>query len=409
MIRASRKQGFVAVLLTAAVSLAVPAAVSGEVVVVGTGNPAADVAAVQAAVDAGGVVKLSGTFSFDVPPVDDRTVLVTTGVVVDGIPDSQGNLPVITGGVKPFQVVAPGHAVAFRGLRFVGAGLTVIEVRAADGVVIEYCRMEDVEPLFASAIGANLAIGVVLGFFAAGQVVGDVSIAQNYFDIGGTPADRSEAIAAIAVGRADRPVRLSVRDNVVRNTVAHGIDIRNIVGQAAIERNDVRTGAVGGQMVPFGDRFVDGIRILGGGSYLVAHNLVEVGYENAAGIRLQGGPTAPIAGAVVFANDVRVLASDGAVFGDESAGIEVRRAAANNTILANRIRGRARAAMALLSEPSGAPRDTTFTGNNAAEFGSTLADLYIGPGVINTTVVGGHGSLLDQGIDTVVKGGYVTP
>ena len=409
MMRVSHQQSVVALFLTTVVSVAAHATVSAQVVVVGTGNPTTDVAAVQAAVDAGGVVKLQGTFSFDVPPVDERTVLVTTGVVVEGIPDPHGNMPVITGGLKPFQVIAPGHSVAFRGLRFVGAGLTVIEVRSADGVAIEYCRIEDVEPLFASAIGTNLAIGVTLGFFTVGQVVGDISIAQNYFDIGGTAADRSEAIVAIAVGRADRPVGLRVLDNVVRNTVAHGIDIRNIVGQAAIERNDVSTGPVGGQTVPFGDRFVDGIRILGAGSYLVAHNRVEVGYENAAGIRLQGGPTAPIAGAVVFANDVSMVSSDGALFGGESAGIEVRRAAANNMILANRIRGRAQAAMALVAEPSGAPRDTTFTGNNVSTFAATLADVYVGQGVTNTTVIGGHGSLLDQGTGTVVKGGYIVP
>jgi hypothetical protein len=382
---------------------------SWDNLVIGTGNPAVDVAAVQAAVDAGGVVKLQGTFSFDVPPLDERTILVTTGVVVEGIPDSDGNLPVITGGVKPFQVNAPGQPVAFRALRFVGARLTGIEVRAAEGVVIEYCRIEQVEPVFASAIGANLAIGVVLGFFITGEVVGDISIAHNHFAIGGTTSDRTEAIAAIGVGRADHPARLSVTDNVVTDTVAHGIDIRNIVGHAAIERNTVITGSIGGQGVPFGDRFVDGIRVLGAGSYLVAHNLVRVGYENAAGIRLQGGPTAPVADAIVFGNDITMDAPDAAVFGSESAGIEIRRAAIGSRVLSNRIRGRAQAAIALIAEPLGAPRDSTFRGNTHASFGASLADLYITPGVIDTTVIGGQGTVLDQGAGTVLKGGYVTP
>jgi hypothetical protein len=382
---------------------------SADALVIGTGNPVVDVAAVQAAVDAGGVVTLQGTFSFDVPPVDDRTILVTTGVVVEGIPDANGNMPVITGGVKPFQVNAPGQPVRFRALRFVGAKLTVIEVRAAEDVAVEYCRFEQVEPLFASAIGANLAIGVVLGFFTAGQVVGDISIAHNHFAIGGTASDRTEAIAAIGVGRADTPVRLTVADNVVTNTVAHGIDIRNIVGQASIERNDVSTGAIGGQMVPFGDRFVDGIRVLGSGSYLVAHNRVRVGYENAAGIRLQGGPTAPVAQAIVFGNDITMDSPDPAVFGSESTGIELRRAAAGNTLLSNRIRGHAQAAIALIAEPAGAPRDTTVSGNNYASFAASLADLYIAPGVIETTVIGGQGTVLDQGAGTVLKGSYVTP
>jgi hypothetical protein len=404
-----RISGAVGVVVLNVVLSSAPKAASADISVIGTGNPAVDVAAVQAAVDAGGVVKLQGRFSFDVPPVDDRTILVTTGVVVEGIPDADGNMPVITGGVKPFQVNAPGQPVAFRALRFVGAKLTVIEVRAADDVVIEHCRIEGVEPLFASAIGANLAIGVVLGFFTTGQVVGDISIGDNYFDIGGTASDRTEAIAAIAVGRADRPAKLVVTENTVRNTVAHGIDIRNIVGRAAIERNDVSTGEAGGQMVPFGDRFVDGIRVLGAGSYLVAHNQIRVGYENAAGIRLQGGPTAPVADAIVFGNDVTMDVPDSATFGSESAGIEVRRSAVGNTVLSNRIRGRAEAAIALIAEPAGTPRDTTFMGNNYTSFDASLADVYIATGVLDTTVIGGQGTVLDQGVGTVIKGGYVTP
>lgn len=394
--------------VTLVVWLCVSAPALADVVLVGTGNPSVDVAAVQAAVDAGGIVKLQGTFSFDVAPIEERTILVTNGVVVEGVPDSEGNSPTIIGGVKPFQVNAPGQPVGFRGLRFADAELTVIEIRAADGVVIEHCRIERVVPLFASAVGTNLAIGIALGVFTTGQVVGDISIAHNKFDIGGTELDRSEAIVAIAVGRVDRLVHLHVTDNTVRNTVAHGIDIRNIVGDAVIERNDVSTDVVGGQLVPTGDRFVDGIRILGTGDYLVARNRVDVGYENAAGIRVQGGATA-VHGAVVLGNEVIMTAPDGAVFGPESAGIEVRRAAVNNIVVANRIRGGARAALALISETAGTPHDTALRGNYIAGFAASLADVYIAPGVIDTTIVGGHGTLIDLGDGTMVKGNYAVP
>lgn len=384
-----------------------PVPAVAQVTIVGTGNAAADVAAVQAAVDAGGLVRLQGTFSFDVPPVDDRTVLVTTAVAIEGVPDANGNLPAIVGGVKPFQVNAPSAPFAIRGIRFVDAQLTVIEVRAAHGVTIERCRIDRVVPLFASAIGSNLAIGVVLGFFTSGGVTGDVSIADNQIDIGGTASDRTEAIAAIGVGHPDHPISLRVAGNVIRNTTAHGIDIRNITGAAAVERNDVRTGTIGGQAVPFGDRFVDGIRCLGAGSYLIAHNQVDVGFENGAGIRLQGGPTAPVASAMVFANDILMTVPDGAVHGLESAGIEVRRAAAGNTISSNRIQGRARAALALLAEAGGVPANTAFIGNNHTGLAASVADVLVGSGVIGTTVIGGQGRLVDQGIGTIVKGGYV--
>jgi hypothetical protein len=223
-----------------------------DVVLIGTGDPAADVPAVQAAVDAGGIVQLQGTFSFDIAPIDERTVLVSNSVILEGIPDAAGNLPTI---------------------------------------------------------------------------------------------------------------------------------------------------------VPIGERFVDGIRILGSGSYLVAHNHVEVGYENAAGIRVQGGGIA-VQSAVVFNNDVQMSLPENATSGAEHAGIEVRRTAVNNIVVANRIRGIARAAVALIGEPIGAPNGTTLSGNNLASMASSLADVYIGPGVIGTTVLGGHGTLIDEGNRTVVKGGY---
>lgn len=396
-----------AVLTVAILWGAVPA--GAQVTIVGTGIPAVDVAAVQAAVDGGGTVRLKGSFSFDLPPIADRTILVSTGVVIEGVPDEQGNLPLISGGVKPFQVVAPGASVTLRGLRFTGSLLTVIEVRAADGLTIERCRIDGVEPLFAPAIGTTLAIGVVLGFFTTGEVVGAISIVQNELDIGGTAADRSEAIAAIGVGHPDRPAEMRIAENVVTNTVAHGIDVRNVVGRTVIERNDVVTGPVGGQMVTTGDRFVDGIRILGGGSYVVAHNRIDAGYENAAGIRLQGGPFGPVTGAIVFGNDILMGGPDAAAFGSESAGIELRRAAAGNTIVGNRVRGRAGAALALIAEPAGAPHSTTFLGNNHTGLAATLADVHVGPGVTDTTVIGGHGTILDLGTGTVIKGAYITP
>ena len=44
--------------------------VAAQTVVIGTGDPDIDIAAVQAAVDRGGSVVLRGHFSFDNPPSD---------------------------------------------------------------------------------------------------------------------------------------------------------------------------------------------------------------------------------------------------------------------------------------------------------------------------------------------------
>src|SRR5690242_8442248 len=76
------------------------------VVVVGTGNSAVDVPAVQAAVDRGGVVILKGHFSFDATPNANNSlapafgaayppaaqVKITKAVVVSGVGAEDGNM-----------------------------------------------------------------------------------------------------------------------------------------------------------------------------------------------------------------------------------------------------------------------------------------------------------------------------
>src|SRR5579864_5089430 len=78
------------------------------VVVTGTGNPNADVPAVQAAVDRGGHLVLMGHFSFDRPATAPagatvgRMVTVSKNVVISGSPDRNGEMPAIQGGEWPF-------------------------------------------------------------------------------------------------------------------------------------------------------------------------------------------------------------------------------------------------------------------------------------------------------------------
>src|SRR5712691_6122517 len=100
-----------AVLLAAAICK--PAIVAAQpVVVAGTGDPNLDVPAVQAAVDHGGRVVLTGHFSFDRPPTApsgaaySRMVTVSKNVVISGSLDGNGDMPSIEGGEWPFFVDA---------------------------------------------------------------------------------------------------------------------------------------------------------------------------------------------------------------------------------------------------------------------------------------------------------------
>src|SRR5436309_2363691 len=86
-------------------------------VVTGTGDPNADVPAVQAAVDQGGFVALMGHFSSERPPTTpagatySRMVTVSKEVVISGNRDEHGEMPTIEGGDLPFAVEAPGAHV----------------------------------------------------------------------------------------------------------------------------------------------------------------------------------------------------------------------------------------------------------------------------------------------------------
>ncbi|HEY3840965.1 MAG TPA: hypothetical protein VGL72_30550 [Bryobacteraceae bacterium] len=71
----------------------------------------------------------------------------------------------------------------------------------------------------------------------------------------------------------------------------------------------------------------DAIRVVGPGSYLVAHNTIDCGWTDggATGINVIG-QAAPrtAANAVILDNDINMSAPDGSIFGPNSAGIEVR-------------------------------------------------------------------------------------
>src|SRR5690242_19178910 len=83
--------------------------------VTGTGNPDVDIPAVQAAVNLGGDVVLSGHFSFDKPPtvptglqaigIPQATILIAKPVAISGAGDAS-----IEAGTIPFYVEAPGAA-----------------------------------------------------------------------------------------------------------------------------------------------------------------------------------------------------------------------------------------------------------------------------------------------------------
>jgi plastocyanin len=389
------------------------ASVSPTRLVVGVGDPAVDVPAVQEAVDAGGDVLLRGTFSFDQPPIDKRSVRISHAVRITGAADDHGGRATIVGGWRPFDVDAPGAGVSIEGIRFVHPEPFAIDVHGVRGLRVEDCLVDHPSPRNVPPFGV-IAGGLNLFITDRTKVTGEISILDNEFDIGGVATVRTYAMVVIGVGTTADPADVLIAGNRISNVTGHGVDLRQVIGQATIEGNVIHTGAIGGQEVALSDVLVDGIRILGGGSYVVRGNTIEVGFENAAGIRLQGNNAqSPLSGAHIEHNDITMALASGAVPGSQSAGIELRRIALDNAVSQNRIRGRANAAISLLSDPAGGgafltPGNNAFVGNNISTFTSTLADVLVGPRVMATSFTGGSGIVDDHGVGTTMKGGYRT-
>ncbi|MGI8743124.1 MAG: hypothetical protein ACR2NN_11255 [Bryobacteraceae bacterium] len=148
------------------------------------------------------------------------------------------------------------------------------------------------------------------------------------------------------------------------------------------------------------------IRVAGSGSYLIAHNSIDCGWTDQASVGInvfgQPSPLKPEASAIVVDNDVIMSSPEGTAFGPNSAAIEIKGFAQSNSVLNNRIRGRARAALAVIDQNGGMPGNSSFISNDLDGFQSSVADIFVDAGATNTFVIGRQASVEDHGSGTVV-------
>ena len=383
------------------------------VVVVGTGDPAIDVAAVQAAVDQGGDVILKGHFSFRTSPTvvvplvgyPSATVLVSKGVTITGAREDRddGEMTTINGGSIPFFVSAPGARVSIKRLRFVRPISDAVLVYAVSGLDITSCRIEGLEPFqhAAEGIGINTS-GNPPTPSRPGKpenVSGTLRVAGNDIDAGGTGVDNTLGIVVLSVGTARTPVQLQVSGNTITNSTERAINLYQVGGEALVDRNAITTSAIAGAA---GGIAPDAIHITGSGLYRVTHNSVHSRWAKGAAIRVHSQFAAwPIAHAVVENNDVYMDAPAGTVFGTNSAGIDIWGNARDNLVTHNKIRGRARAALAANVFNGGVPANNSFINNRFRGFEASVADVFVGPGATGTRIVG-RGTVDDRGTGTII-------
>ncbi len=379
------------------------------VVVTGTGDPAIDVPAVQAAVDRGGAIVLKGHFSFEVTPTKPVAPLLASGwyplaaevlvakeATISGVRDGDGAMTTIAGGTIPFYVEAPGQPVTIRGLRFVRPISAAILVSAVRGLEIASCKIEGVVPFAGGgegiAINTRGEIPMPANPGKPENVSGHLLLARNDIDaVGGTTHAYTMGIVAFAVGQSPQAeVDLDVIGNVVRNTTESMINIRRVNGRVRVLGNRLSTGD------EVANGAGDAVRLVNGGSFLMANNSIECKWPNSAGITVFSQFAEwPMENAVVEDNEVLMSPSPGTMPGDSSAGINVKGFARGVVIRRNTIRGRARSALAMYGFRGGLPADNAFIDNRFDHFQPALADIFVGSGVSRKRIAG-PGTVFDQ-------------
>jgi DNA-binding SARP family transcriptional activator len=384
-----------------------------SIVVIGTGEAVKDVQAMQAAVDRGGEVDMQGHFSFAVPPTKSVDPLLASGwypeaaeiriskaVSIFGVRDAGGEMATIESGTIPFYVDAPGQRVTIRGLRFVRPTQAAILVRAVRGLEISSIRIDGLVPFSNGAGGISINTRGEMPLPSSPgnpeNVSGHLLIAHNEIDgTGGTAQSPTAGVTVFSVGQSpDKEVDLDVIANQVSNTSAPTINIRRVHGRVRIIGNTLRTS-------PETRGDVDAVRLVNGGSVLMANNTVESKWPNAAGIQVFSPFTEwPTKHVTVEDNEVLMSPPPGVALGDFSAGISIRGFADSNVVRHNKISGRAWAALSMYAFRGGVPSDNAFIDNRLERFEATVADIFIGSGVARRHIVG-PGSVSDHGTATI--------
>src|SRR5215469_12407265 len=327
----------------------------------GTNDAAVDIPAVQTAVSMGGDVLLKGYFNFNSAPlvpvapalqaagVPDAMILVSKAGTISGEPGTK-----IEAGTIPFYVDAPGASVTIQGLHFTGPTARGILVYEANGLTIAKCKIEGVVPYGTTAPGSSAieinTSGGVPTLASPGKpqnIYGRIVVIDNEMDLsGGTNLDTTLGIVLFSVGLSpNNEADIYVVGNKISNTTQTAINLRRIGGRAYVEGNEIHTGPVSGPSSP-----PEVIRAANTGSYVIAHNTIHCEWpdQQAIGIGVFSQVSQwPMVGAVVADNSVTLSPPPATPFTGLSAGFDIRGFANSNVVMNNKVRGNARAALAL--------------------------------------------------------------
>lgn len=395
----------------------------GGTVVRGRGDPVLDVAAVQEAVDRGGLVRLQGEFDFGAT----GSVRITRDVAILGeATATQGPRTVIRGGQAPLRSLPPeqagaGPRVEILHIHFDGPRWMAVHLAHASSVAVVGNRFTRVQPIAfpASPMSQgkpyNMQQAVVIGgtAIAPGQplpyrpdaVTGPLAVSGNEFDLA-TPAAKSTIGMAVWVVRATG-VRGEIAGNTIRNAPRNAIEVIDNFraadgsGELAIRGNDLTTPAEGAPMPT--PRTPNGIVVgyfLDPGAALDEARVLPLRVRDNT-IRLRGQGTASF-GVSVLMNRAEVRGNRIVLEAPGAIGISI--GGSSNRVEGNRFEGSGRGGIVLASiAPLTASRNE-LVANDFTLLKASGANVVLMKGADANRVVGSSGSVQDQGEGNVTSG-----
>ena len=361
-----------------------------------TGTFPRDVQAVQAAVDAGGVVILKATdtlgktkaFNFGPAVPGSGSISLTHDVTILG--EMLGNqMTTIQGGHFPFYSMARIHT-KIHGIHFKEPLQSAVLLIASVGTEISGNRISDVVGVFSAGLTFGDGI-IVSGFPDPSNITGELIVADNVVN---------RVHAHIGWG-----IIVSWQDgaaNIARNQVYghnfEGIAVSRHTRLAQIVDNLVVPGPPQDPNFTSGNGIVCNLAF--GGSCYIARNTVICENPAADGIQLIGDSANPVNNSVIEGNDV--------VMNDSFfAGISLYGDVSHNLVRANKITGNGAFVMQVArftSTEPGIALSNTFVGNNIAQFEADIADVFLDVTSRNTIVNGYSGTVIDLGNENSVSG-----
>jgi hypothetical protein len=422
-----------------------PCDATGQTVVIGRNNVALDVPAVQAAVDQGGSVLLTGTFDFG----EAGRVLLRNDVEICGAGDESGApSTIVRRGEWTFHTPYPdpsplppaqpgpkvaGPKVAIHNIHFVESRGTAIHLAYSGGASLRHNVINQMRARTTGVTSERAAIVVgtsILGGtpntrFIPLLISGDIDITDNEIDVSVDPSKETTTnsrgtgmFVAMYVGADVRIERNFVTGNTrtglaILDGIADALGRGSVVIADNVIVSDVRFGfVIAGPRAPLG--IVTGFnnnRALGGDPNLQMIPALVTGNS----IELNGVTSMGIVniwnGAVITGNTITVHGDLASTKDRLSTSGGILATTSDQVLMHNRFAGEGCNAIRIGGTADGQERrDNVAIANNITHFQAFVggfgkcADLWLEPGTHDNTVVGNSGGAIDDGVHNKVTG-----